>query len=128
MRKDAVIDKLVGDEVMGLFIPLFIGEDPIRKMVEAGIELLEQTAAVGLEVGAGADFGVAYVGNVGEEEVKDFTALADVVNTAARLQAQAQPAQLILRRACTRPFATASPLPSRSSSSSRANRSPSRRA
>jgi len=96
MRKDAVIDKLVGDEVMGLFIPLFIGEDAIRKMVEAGIELLEQTAAVGLEVGAGADFGVAYVGNVGEEEVEDFTALGDVVNTAARLQAQAQPAQLIL--------------------------------
>jgi adenylate cyclase len=34
--------------------------------------------------------------HVGEEEVKDFTALGDVVNTAARLQAQAQPAQLIL--------------------------------
>ena len=66
MRKYAVIDKLVGDEVMGLFIPLFIGEDAIRKMVEAGIELLEQTGVVGLEVGAGADFGVAYVGNVGE--------------------------------------------------------------
>jgi adenylate cyclase len=65
-------------------------------MVEAGIDLLEQTAAVGLEVGAGADFGVAYVGNVGEEEVKDFTALGDVVKTAARLQAQAQPTQLIL--------------------------------
>jgi adenylate cyclase len=81
---------------MGLFIPLFIGEDAIRKMVEAGVELLEQTEVVGLEVGAGADFGVAYVGNVGEEEVKDFTALGDVVNTAARLQAQAQPAQLIL--------------------------------
>ena len=62
MRKDAVIDKLVGDEVMGLFIPLFIGEDAIRKMVEAGIELLEQTEVVGLEVGAGADFGVTYVG------------------------------------------------------------------
>jgi adenylate cyclase len=34
--------------------------------------------------------------NVREEEVKDFTALGDGVNTAARLQAQAQPAQLIL--------------------------------
>jgi len=96
MRNDAVIDKLVGDEVMALFIPLFIAEDPIKKMVDAGIELLEQTGALGLEVGAGADFGVAYVGNVGEEEVKDFTALGDVVNTASRLQAQADPGQLIL--------------------------------
>jgi adenylate cyclase len=96
MRNDAVIDKLVGDEVMALFIPLFIGEDPIKKMVDAGIELVQQTAALGLEVGAGADFGVAYVGNVGEEEVKDFTALGDVVNTASRLQAQADPGQLIV--------------------------------
>jgi adenylate cyclase len=96
MRNDAVIDKLVGDEVMALFIPLFIAEDPIKKMVDAGIELLEQTGALGLEVGAGADFGVAYVGNVGEEEVKDFTALGDVVNTASRLQAQADPGQLIV--------------------------------
>jgi len=96
MRNDAVIDKLVGDEVMALFIPLFMGEDPIKKMVDAGVELLQQTAALGLEVGAGADFGLAFVGNVGEEDVKDFTALGDVVNTAARLQAQAEPAQLIL--------------------------------
>jgi adenylate cyclase len=96
MRNDAVIDKLVGDEVMALFIPLFIAEDPIKKMVDAGIELLEQTEALGLEVGAGADFGVAYVGNVGEEEVKDFTALGDVVNTASRLQAHADPGQLIV--------------------------------
>ena len=42
MRKDAVIDKLVGDEVMGLFIPLFIGEDAVRNMVEAGIEFAPQ--------------------------------------------------------------------------------------
>jgi adenylate cyclase len=96
MRNDAVIDKLVGDEVMALFIPLFIGEEPIKKMVDAGIELVQQTAVLGLEVGAGADFGVAYVGNVGEEEVKDFTALGDVVNTASRLQAQADPGQLIV--------------------------------
>jgi adenylate cyclase len=65
-------------------------------MVEAEIELLEQTASVGLEVGAGADFGVAYVGNLGEEEVKDFTALCDVVNTAARLQSKAEAGQLVL--------------------------------
>ena len=79
-----------------MFIPLFIADDPIKKMVDSGIELLEETGALGLEVGAGADFGVAYVGNVGEEEVKDFTALGDVVNTASRLQAHADPGQLIV--------------------------------
>jgi adenylate cyclase len=36
------------------------------------------------------------VGNVGEEDVKDFTALGDVVNTAARLQAQAKEGQFVV--------------------------------
>jgi adenylate cyclase len=58
------------------------------------VELLRE--ASGLPVGAGADFGRAFVGNVGEEDVKDFTALGDVVNTAARLQARAQPGQLLV--------------------------------
>lgn len=47
-------------------------------------------------VGAGADFGRAFVGNVGEQDVKDFTALGDVVNTAARLQAAAEPGQRVV--------------------------------
>jgi adenylate cyclase len=94
LRQDAVIDKLVGDEVMALFIPLFAGEDAIEKMVNAAMDLLRE--ASDLPVGAGADFGGAFVGNVGEEDVKDFTALGDVVNTAARLQAQAEPGQLLV--------------------------------
>jgi adenylate cyclase len=82
IRHDAIIDKLVGDEVMALFIPTFIGEAAIDNLVSAGVELHENVGQV-LPVGAGPDFGPAYVGNVGEEDVKDFTALGDVVNTAA---------------------------------------------
>jgi adenylate cyclase len=95
LRHDAVIDKLVGDEVMALFIPLFMQRDPIAEMVKGALELLEQVRSA-LPIGAGADFGAAFVGNVGEEDVKDFTALGDVVNTAARLQAQAEPGELLV--------------------------------
>jgi adenylate cyclase len=95
LRYDAVIDKLVGDEVMALFIPLFMQRDPIGEMVDGALELLEQVRPT-LPIGAGADFGMAFVGNVGEEDVKDFTALGDVVNTAARLQASAEPGQLVV--------------------------------
>ena len=42
------------------------------------------------------DFGLAYVGNVGSGEVKDFTAIGDVVNTAARLQGEAKPGQIVI--------------------------------
>lgn len=98
---DAVIDKLVGDEVMGLFIPGFAGPDFVGKMCSAAEDLL---GAVGygsgeepwLALGVGLDFGPAFVGNVGSDEVKDFTALGDVVNTASRLQAEARPGQIVM--------------------------------
>jgi adenylate cyclase len=98
LRHDGVIDKLVGDEVMALFIPLLMGREALEPMVAAGIELLERVGDSALGVGVGADFGTAFVGNVGEEDVKDFTALGDVVNTAARLQGEAGAGQLVLSK------------------------------
>lgn len=100
-RHDAVIDKLVGDEVMALFVPGFAGKDYAQKMVSAADSLLR---AVGygsaqepwLPLGLGLDYGLAFVGNVGSGDVKDFTALGNVVNTTARLQAQAKPGQIVM--------------------------------
>lgn len=49
-----------------------------------------------LQVGVGIDVGRAFVGNVGAGDMKDFTALGDVVNTASRLQSSAEPGQIVL--------------------------------
>jgi adenylate cyclase len=56
-----------------------------------------------LDLGVGLAVGPAYVGNVGSGEVKDFTALGDVVNTAARLQSAAEANQIVIsERLCGR--------------------------
>jgi adenylate cyclase len=42
------------------------------------------------------DFGEAFIGNIGEDAVRDFTAVGDVVNTASRLQAEAGSGEVIV--------------------------------
>jgi adenylate cyclase len=99
-ESDAIIDKMVGDEVMALFLPAFpsLCEKACEVMVRSAEEILRRLAEDerALPVGVGVNFGVARVGNVGDGSVKDFTAVGDVVNTAARLQGCAQPGQIVM--------------------------------
>jgi adenylate cyclase len=95
----SMIDKLVGDEIMALYIPA-MGTDYRRRSVLAGVALLK---AVGYErgkepwlpVGVGINAGQAFVGKVGTAGVQQVTAVGDVVNTAARIQGQAGPGELL---------------------------------
>jgi adenylate cyclase len=101
LRHDAIVDKLVGDQVVGLFIPGIAGPRYRSRAVEAAVELLRATGHNSAEgpwvpLGAGVNAGVAYVGNVGGEGVVDFTALGDAVNVASRLQANAADGELLV--------------------------------
>ena len=99
---EAIIDKLIGDEVMALYLPVFghlEGAAP-PVMLRHARELLRavgygEEAEPFAEVGIGLDFGEAFVGNVGEGAVNDFTAIGDVVNVAARLQGQAKGGEIV---------------------------------
>jgi adenylate cyclase len=101
LSRHAIIDKLVGDEVMALYFPYLLSQRWGDDMLEDAADLL---AAVGygtgdepwLRVGIGLDVGNAYVGNVGSGDVKDFTAIGDVVNTASRLQGIAGEGQVVM--------------------------------
>ena len=94
IHHDGLIDKLIGDEVMALFIQGLAGADYRRKAALAALDLAK---AVGdLPVGVAANAGIAFVGNVGSGTVLDFTALGDAVNTASRLQSHAAPGEVVL--------------------------------
>lgn len=100
----AVIDKLVGDEVMALWVPGFAGKDYVSRAVDGAEALLRAVGFGGegeswLPLGLGLDAGTAFVGNVGSGSVKDFTALGDVVNTASRLQGRAKPGEIVMSEA-----------------------------
>jgi adenylate cyclase len=99
---EAVIDKLIGDEVMALYLPMYGRlDDPAATMLEQSRELLARIGygtAEGpfVQVGIGLDYGEAFVGNVGKRSLYDFTAVGDVVNVAARLQGEAKGGEIVV--------------------------------
>jgi adenylate cyclase len=100
-RRNGIVDKFVGDEVVALFIPGFAGPDHTTDAIAAAEELMRETSTMeeGITLGAGVHTGIAYVGNVGEGDAVDFTAIGDPVNAAARLAAAAGPGEILVSSA-----------------------------
>ena len=100
---DAFVDKFVGDEVIGIFVPALTEQLHARQAILAGLELLAATGhatrSPWVPIGIGVNTGVAYVGAVGTEEHVEFTALGDNVNVTARLASVAGPGELLVTEA-----------------------------
>jgi len=102
IQTDALVDRLMGDEAIGLYIPGFAGPDHPSKAIEAAQELLRLTGhhdskGPWLPVGIGIHTGSAFVGVVGDKEsTADFTALGDNVNITARLASQASAGEILI--------------------------------
>lgn len=92
---DALIDKIIGDQVAGMYVPGFAGQEHARRAIEAAQEILRATGHSSAEgpwipLGAGVHTGTAFVGALGSEEgTIDITVLGDAANTAARLSTNA---------------------------------------
>jgi adenylate cyclase len=98
-----VVDKFVGDEVIGLFFAGISGPGHAAAAVDAARALLEgvgradATSEGPIPVGAAVHTGEAYVGSTGVDgAVNDFTALGDAVNTTARLASAAVAGELLV--------------------------------
>ncbi len=103
IQADALIDKIVGDEVIGFFVPGYAGKEHAQRAVEAGKALLRATGhrdAGGpwVPVGVGIHTGLAWIGTISgaNEASSDFTALGDNVNITARLASKALAGEVLI--------------------------------
>jgi adenylate cyclase len=104
-RTDAVVDKMVGDEVIGLYLPGFTGADYRRRAAAAGLELLRATGhddrgRAWLPIGVGVHSGNTFVGSIGIEGGNyQLAALGDAMNFGARLVASAKAGEMVMSEA-----------------------------
>jgi adenylate cyclase len=103
-KSDALIDKIIGDQASGMFVPGFAGEDHAHRAVEAGKQILEltghsRTDDPWIPLGVGVHTGTAFVGALGgDNSVTDITVLGDVANTAARLSSSAGIGEILISK------------------------------
>lgn len=99
---DALIDKIIGDQVAGIYVPGFAGRHHARRAVEAARTLLNATghheeSGPWVPLGVGVHTGMAYVGSVGSKDgTMDITVLGDTANTAARLASEAAIGEILV--------------------------------
>jgi len=105
-RHGGTVDKFIGDCIMAVWgapIPqedhaaraLAAAEDMMRFLETANEEWREKYD-VEIRLGIGVNSGEAIVGNVGSDKRMEYTVIGDVVNIAARLEAIAQPNQVLV--------------------------------
>jgi adenylate cyclase len=98
----AWVDRLVGDQVVGIYLPYFVGPHHAHTAIDAARKLLHATGhddpgGPWIEVGVGVHFGTAFVGTVGSKDgVTDITVLGDVANVAARLSSAAGAGEILI--------------------------------
>jgi len=115
MSHGAFIDKYIGDAVMALFNVPIKRADHAAAAVAAAAKLqdllpgLSERLGMPLQASIGVASGFARVGRLGSDDIKDYTAIGDAVNQAARLQAQAGPTEIVVSQDVYREVASAYP-------------------
>ena len=100
LENNAILDKFIGDEVVGFFMPFMTGPDHAGAALRAARQLLTAVGHVDgedpwLPLGAGINTGTTFVGMVSRGSSSEFTAFGDVINVAAHLAAAAGPGEIL---------------------------------
>ena len=108
IKRNAMVNRLVGDQVIGLFVPRLAGPWHARDAIQAGREILlaiAQEPSTGSEIpfGVGIHQGKAYVGSVGSSKaVNEIAVLGDSANIAARLSSAAEAGEIVVSEAAAK--------------------------
>ena len=96
------LDKFLGDGVMAIFgAPLSLPDHASAALsaavaMRSHIDDLRRDTGVRVGFGIGLNSGSAIVGNIGSRQFMNYTAIGDVVNVAARLQAEARAGEILI--------------------------------
>ncbi|MFO0557637.1 MAG: adenylate/guanylate cyclase domain-containing protein [Polyangiales bacterium] len=105
-RHDGTVDKFIGDAIMAFFgAPNAMDDhaeravacaEDMHRFVEASAPEWKEKYGIDVRIAVGVNSGEVIVGNLGSESRMDYTAIGDVVNVAARLEALARPGQTLV--------------------------------
>lgn len=102
VEHNAMVNRLMGDQVIALFVPRFAGKDHAKVALHAAQELLKVTGHEDMNgpwvpVGAGIHTGLAYVGAVGSAGgVTEIAVLGSAANMCARLSSKAGAGEILI--------------------------------
>ncbi len=102
IEHDGLVNRLVGDQAIGLFVPNFAGTQHAAVAVATALEILRATGHADTRgpwapVGIGVHTGVAYVGAVGSKDgVREIAVLGNAANLTARLSSQAAEGEILI--------------------------------
>lgn len=104
LKYGGTIDKFLGDGLMALYNTPVEQGDHVARAVKTALHIQDELHWFSQElpeeqrtkVNFGIHTGNAIVGNVGSENLMDFTAVGDTVNVAARLQGTAEDGEILV--------------------------------
>ena len=116
---DGIVDKFVGDQIIGIFVPAMASPQHAARAVDAARTLLTATgfgtsSGPWVPIGIGVNTGVAYVGSIGDGSDTEMTAMGDVVNVTARLSSVAAAGEVLVTSAAAAAAGLPGDLPRRS--------------
>jgi adenylate cyclase len=107
---NGILDKFIGDAIMGLWGSPLKREDDATQAVRAAVKMQKRLAQwnetrvasgkVPIEIGIGLHTGQVVVGNMGSSKALSYTAIGDGVNLASRLCGMAREGMVLISEDC----------------------------